>query len=131
MNRGKLDLDSETETSFDQSLLAIKEHHYTIRKLTVDLKHFEASLNRQLETNHRVVESPIRNLISLAKEFLALCRRDGSAEHVPYCLAAVDYLVCEDDAVPDFECYDGFEDDRQVFEAVIQKFNLHSAKKTA
>lgn len=124
MAGAKQKLSGEILASFNSSLTVIREHHYTIERLTKDLKHFEGELDRQLEKSSRIVESHVRRMISVAREFLALCRRDGTAEHVPHCLAAVDYLVNSEDAVPDFEHYDGFEDDEAVLQHVIHSFSL-------
>lgn len=110
--------------SFNQSLTLIEEHHYTIERLAKDLKRFEGEVDRQLEAGSQVMTSQVQRLVAAAREFLSVCRRDGRAPFVPHCLAAIDYLVNSEDAVPDFEHYDGFEDDMAVFQHVIDRFDL-------
>jgi len=119
-----LGLLGEVADSFEHSLAAINQHLYTTERLTKDLKHFESEVSRQIERDGKVIESGVQMLIGQAKELLKLCRTNATADYVPYCLAAVDYLVNADDAIPDFLEYDGFDDDCAVFECVIRSFNL-------
>lgn len=114
----------DVTSSFNESLTLIVEHHYTIERLTKDLKRFEGEVDRQLEAGSPVMLSQVQRLVAISREFLSLCRHDGKAAHVPYCLAAIDYLVSSEDAVPDFKDYDGFEDDLAVFKHVVEQFDL-------
>jgi uncharacterized membrane protein YkvA (DUF1232 family) len=120
----RLALKPDIAQSFEQSLKVVTEHHYAIERLAKDLKAFEGRVDRELAGNSTLMETQIRTLMATARDFLALCRRDGAAEHVPYCLAAVDYLLNSEDAVTDFTDYDGFEDDVEVFRQVVDRFNL-------
>jgi uncharacterized membrane protein YkvA (DUF1232 family) len=124
MRESKAKLSGDVQESFNSSLLVIREHHYAIDRLMKDLRHFEGELDRQLVKSNQIIEMPIRRLIAVARDILSLCRKNGNAEYVSYCLAAVDYLVNAEDAVPDFEHYDGFEDDEAVFRYVIAQFSL-------
>jgi hypothetical protein len=124
MSIPKNSLKGEIASSFANSLASILEHQYVIERLIKDLRHFEGELDRQLETNLRIVDSHVRKLIADARSLLKLCQIDGKAGYVPYCLAAVDYLVNSNDAVTDFSDYDGFDDDREVIDSVINEFGL-------
>ena len=124
MKHKQLQLTGEIAKSFSHSYSIICEFHYATERLTRDVKRLETQLEREIEETSPVIERQVRDLIAAAREFLALCRKDSKAEYVPYCLAAVDYLVNSEDAVPDFQDYDGFSDDIAVFAAVVREFGL-------
>ncbi len=124
MSIGKLKLPPDLNESFRRSLTATTEHHYTIIKLAVDLNYFESELARQPEKNNPVIEKSVFELIASSRQILDLSRKNGSDDNAPFCLAAIDYLVFEEDAITDFATYDEFDDDKRVIDQVFKVFDL-------
>jgi len=110
--------------AYEGSLGAIIGYEDAINRLTKELKREAETIERQARSTGKVVVSRALGLVEVARNLLSCCRQDTLAKHVPYSLAAIDYLVSEIDANPDFESYEGFDDDRRVFETIAQEFNL-------
>lgn len=117
-------LSKQVAAGFAQSLQEITGHHLAIRSLTKELRLYEARLTPGPGDENQLNGSQARHLIRTARSMLQLCREDSHADFVPFCLAAVDYLVSTDDAQNDFDSAEGLDDDQQVMDAVIRQFSL-------
>lgn len=116
-------LSGDTRAMFTTSLTGVVEYQDTISRLGKALTKLESTLNARLsesETNER----KLRDLLETAKKLLQACRANSGRECVPYYLAAIDYFLDLDDAVADFKSFDGFDDDQEVFTAVLSEFPL-------
>ena len=120
----KFGFNNEIESAFRESLKSISQYQDPIDILFKQLILYETEIQNQLQAGAPVIERKALHLVNLSKSLLKICRKNTGKPFVPYCLAAVGYLVSEEDAIPDFATYGGFDDDEQVIQAVIQEFEL-------
>lgn len=117
-------MEKKIDGLFKQSLSHIMTYQDSIDRLNRALQVYESKVGDEVAKNSPVIGSKVEGLFELARKFLKLCRSNSTEKFVPYCLAAVDYLVNEMDAIEDFNDYDGFDDDEYVFKKVISDHNL-------
>lgn len=116
-----ISLRPNAEQAFAESLRAIVEHRDAIQRLAKDLSRLESAIR----DNGRNFNRPQGlKAVSTARALLGLCMKSGDQKHVPFCLAAIDYVVDCDDAISDESGIDGFDDDIEVLNAVIDHFDL-------
>ena len=96
-----------------------------IKALHKDLDRFEYELS--YKTMNNAIEKEVRVLAKRARALLHFVEQNPKSEAVPYCLGAVDYLIDDDDGVPDYASYDGFDDDREVIDEVFLIFGIEDA----
>lgn len=112
------------DTLFKQSLTHILTYQDSVARLNKDMRIFESKVGDKIAKSSPVISSKVEMLIELSRKFIKLCIANPEEKFVPFCLAAVDYLVTEIDAIEDFQDYDGFDDDEHVFKKIILDFNL-------
>lgn len=120
----ELGLDKNINEAFEQSFARVVEHQDLITRLFKELRAFRGALDKESQKESDLNFSKVQSLVRRAESFLRLCQKDPRAECVPYCLAAVDYLVSFEDAEFDLASYEGFDDDEKVFDAINDRFSL-------
>lgn len=117
-------LSMEFKTHFKQSLEDIVTYQDSIRRIRKELTGFEKTIKHMAMEHDNVHLSKAQELIATAKTMLKLCQKNGKEKFVPYCLAAIDYLLQEEDEISDLAGFDGFDDDEALFKYVISEFRL-------
>jgi len=120
----KLNVDKEIKDSFEHSLARITEHHDAIRRLTKELKVYEAKGRDAINEAEKDLTPHLSELVEKARFLLLKVRENPQAEFAAYALAAVDYLVNEEDARADFKDESGLDDDKQVLDQIIAGFGI-------
>ena len=122
--RVKFNFSPDVEPHFAHSLDGILGYRDSFKRLSSDLKRFESTVPTLFSGGAEGNERAVRRLISLSREMLKLCQCDPTQPFVPYCLAAISYFLDNDDGIPDFQSYDSFDDDEEVFREVVKHFDL-------
>ncbi len=112
------------QKAFDENLEHVLSRSMLIEFMQKQLDMFSERLNAAMSENEFLDSELAKKLYLKSTQLLELARQNPQAEHVPYVLAAVQYFIDEDDGNADFEGIDGFEDDHQVLERVVETFSL-------
>lgn len=124
-------LSKELSGYFNESLEHIVTYQDSLLRITKQLKIFEKSVTQMAMENDHFHLSKAQELIAMSWAVLDLCRKNLHAKMVPYCLAAVDYLLDSEDAIADLDGFDGFDDDEKVLKSVILKYDLKITPKVS
>lgn len=104
-------------------LKRILHHEEVFRRIQSSVNAFDTRLKVAERAQHPDANIG-RELLTRAQRLLALCIATPGAQFVPYSLAAIDYLVTENDHTPDFKNAGCFNDDAHVLESVLTHFDL-------
>lgn len=124
MSKLDLNIDKDIINIFEARYQSIIVFEDSINRLHDELNHFKEKIDEQKEKNEFFDESQALHLLEIGKKYLEYCQENLGHPHVPYLLAAVDYLVKEDDAQCDFSTVDGLDDDQALLEAVAAELNI-------
>lgn len=113
----------EIQTSYTRILERILHHEDTIQRLESALSAFDVRI-KVAEKSNAASAHLARELCDKAMRIIALVKKSPGQEFVPHALAAIDYLVTENDGDPDFGSDAGFQDDADVLKDVIKHFNI-------
>lgn len=119
-----LSVDDSTRSLLEAEIYSILTFKDTVSRLERDLVKFGNRLQEAFGQNEFL---DVRTAILLHLKsvvLLALCRENPTADYAPYLLAAVSYLLIEDDSQADFKGLDGFEDDAKVIDGTLLHFGL-------
>ena len=116
----------EIKNNCESIFYSIVNFKHSIEKLEKDLLEYEQRLKKTVEKNEFLDVEKAYELIKKSKILLHICKDSAGHDFVPYVLTAVAYLINIEDASPDFNCIDGFDDDEEVFHKVIEHFNLQT-----
>ena len=114
----------EARKSFQLCLEHIQGFGDTVERLRTEIEEFRHRLAAAQKSYEFVDSELAQELAATSVALLQLCTATPRAEFVPYVLAAIAYFVEADDGHPDFENIDGFDDDKEVLDAVIAHFQL-------
>lgn len=126
MSKLNLEIDKEIISIFEQRYQSIIRFEDSIDRFQDELDQFEKKIKEQKDINEFFDESQARYLFNLGKQTLQYCQDNLGHNTIPYLLAAVAYLVKEDDAQDDFATVDGLDDDQALLESVIDAFKIKS-----
>lgn len=115
--------DPNLPARYSTHLKRILHHEDVFRRIEGSMNAFETRL-KVAEHRSNPDAQIARELFTRSQRLLALCHESPGAHFVPYVLAAVDYLVTEQDQTPDFKSGGGFNDDAHVLESVLNRFDL-------
>lgn len=121
----KLGFDAHTANILQAEIDEILSFRPLIPVLFEDLKNFEQQVSEAYNANEFLDTKLASRLIDAARALLSYAQANPWDDAVPFILAAIRYLIRVHDGRNDFDSLDGFEDDRRVITAVIDKFNLH------
>ncbi|GEM_PF-1573190 len=110
-------------TGYSTLLKRILHHEDVFRRIEGSMNAFETRL-KVAEHSSNPDAQIARELFTRSQRLLALCHESPGAHFVPYALAAIDYLVTEQDQAPDFKKEGGFNDDAHVMKSVLDHFDL-------
>jgi hypothetical protein len=110
--------------AFERILSEIVSRLTLIELMQEELEGFGVRLEEAMQTNEFVDGDLALSLLAKSKSLLQVCKDNPREDCVPIVLAAVRYFLDEDDGQADFEGLDGFDDDKEVLDQVIQHFNL-------
>ncbi len=130
-NSLKLNVAPDVQAAFDAIHLEIATHKDTIVRLQAELGKFPDRLKAACASNEFIDKTRAEAVRIRCIALLTICAEHPQKDWVPYALAAIDYFVREDDAQPDFASpFDGFDDDEQVLNSVIDHFDLKKLLKS-
>jgi uncharacterized membrane protein YkvA (DUF1232 family) len=110
---------------FSGEVEKILSHALLIKCLERELESWKEKHEQACKANELLDADLGRTIISVCHAMLALARDSSfSRIEITYLLAAVSYVINQDDDSPDFESIIGFEDDAEVVARVIFKLNL-------
>lgn len=114
----KLNLNPDILESLKVSYDYISSFRDSIDRLAKDLQNCELEIEQRIKDGSPANKEQAKAVVKKAWKLLGQARVNPAHENLPLWLAAVDYVVSEMDAIPDFESRDGFSDDEQVLDAV-------------
>ncbi len=121
----QLGLKGSLADCFSNELCAVKRHVRLIQSFGKNLINYAAQAQKAYEKNEFLDIDLARGMIACGAAFLKLCEEEGAeVTRTEFLLAAVSYLLNDDDDQPDFESVIGLEDDAEVFQSVISAFQL-------
>jgi uncharacterized membrane protein YkvA (DUF1232 family) len=116
----------DIQNIFEECRQSIMRYQDSMDRIQSDLNQFESQLTSISQSNEFFNKEQAHKLITQARAIIAYCQDQASADALPDLLAAVDYLVKQDDAYDDFHALDGLDDDEAVLSAVIDAFGLQT-----
>ncbi len=122
-NSVPMEEDPDVPAGYSTLLKRILHHEDVFHRIESAMNTFETRLKvaeRSLNPDSKIA----RELLTRAHRLIALCHESPGAHFVPYALAAIDYLVTEQDQTPDFAAEGSFNDDAHVMESVLDYFDL-------
>lgn len=122
-----LDISPANLTAFKGCLKNVFPFEKNHKRLTYKLADYP---NRVAEARkkHTDINYDVMDELLLKCKMLLLEYKDKPNEYEsPFVLAVVEYFLTDADAVPDFESPDGFSDDKQIIDAIIEQFDLIDA----
>jgi len=119
-----IDISNDLKQWFNTELDRIVYFSYATENIKEKLSHFEQKAKVALKGNEFIDIELFNELKYQCDRLIELCEENPKELFVPFALAAVAYFIKEDDARRDFDGIEGFEDDKEVIEAVISKFQL-------
>jgi len=115
--------DPNLPAGYSTLLKSILHHEDVFRRIEGSMNAFETRL--KVAEHSLIPDAKIaRELFTRSQRLLALCHESPGAHFIPYALAAIDYLVREQDQTPDFKKEGSFNDDAHVMESVMNHFDL-------
>ncbi len=115
--------DPNLPAGYSTLLKSILHHEDVFRRIEGSMNAFETRL--KVAEHSLIPDAKIaRALFTRSQRLLALCHESPGAHFIPYALAAIDYLVREQDQTPDFKKEGSFNDDAHVMESVMNHFDL-------
>lgn len=111
-------------TAFNTELEIVLKNKNIFIELNEQLKKFDENLIEAAKSNEFIDLSLATDLQIKCKTILSLVDKSQEKERNAYLLAAVAYFLRADDASNDFQTVGGFEDDNEVIDAVLKKYNL-------
>ena len=119
--------DQNTLLAYENELRNVHANKVKISDLEKSLSDFDKHLAEKLKHNEFIDSALAMRICAQAKALIKICKDNPRDASTPYLLAAVSYFVEQNDGHNDQDNIDGFEDDKLVIEAIIQKFNFHAA----
>ena len=115
--------DPNLPAGYSALLKRIVHHEDVFRRIESSMNTFETRL-KVAERSQNPDAQIARGLFTRSQRLLALCHESPGAQFVPYALAAIDYMVTENDHTPDFRAMGSLNDDAHVLESVLNHFDL-------
>ena len=115
--------DLNIPAGYSTLLKRILHHEDVFRRIESSMNAFETRLKVAEHSSNPDAQIG-RELFTRSQRLLALCHETPGAHFVPYALAAIDYLVTEQDQSPDFTTEGSFNDDAHILKSVMDHFDL-------
>lgn len=110
--------------SFNSELELVLNDKNSFKQLEKQLSQFDQKIKEAAKSNEFIDLNLAMELYLKCSTILSIVETSKNTERNLYLLAAVSYFFRANDAANDFQTIDGFEDDQEVINAVLTKFNL-------
>lgn len=125
----------EIANSYSRFMRRILHHEDTVRRLESALSAFdvrvkvaekaiENSKDKSSQKSNVTSTLLARELLEKSSRILSIIKAEPEKDFVVPALAAIDYLVTENDGLPDFESEAGFNDDAAILNEIIDHFKI-------
>ena len=126
-----LGLGPEIQEAYESSLHSVGNIDYPSQHFEKELENFEMKIRHEVVEGQPVIEADVKQIIKDARRLMEFAYEEEDRDSRNIIYAAIDYLLNDVDAVPDFSDYDGFDDDRNVLDFFLNSLGLDESFEAA